>query len=169
MWTWRLTLGLMTAAIAATAIAASRYDSPEHDFSVAFPADPVVEGRRAANDDDSSYAIYDLQDNGVAFTVRVDRFPSSVPAPKPEQNTYELTLRSHARESGGRLVSMTPARLAGRAAMQGIFAGSNGVQQQMRVVSVGRRVYQVSYTGPEGAASAATGAAFLESFRAVER
>ena len=169
MWTRRLTLVLMMAALAATAQAAPHFDSPEHDFSVDFPADPVIEGRRAANDDDSSYAIYDLQDHGVAFTVRVDRFPTSLPAPKPDTSTYQLMLRSHARESSSRLVSATPARLGGRPAMQGVFARQNGDQQQMRVVLVGRRVYQVSFTGPDEAASAATGAAFLDSFHLAER
>lgn len=169
MWTRRHTVILMMAAIAAPAMAASRFDSPEHDFSVAFPADPVIEGRRAANDDDSSYAIYDLQDNGVAYTVRMDRFPTSLPPPAPDMRTYTLMLRSHARESASRLVSTAPARLGGRDAVEGIFVRDDGARQQMRVLLIGRRVYQVSYTGPDGAESAATGAAFLDSFRIAER
>ena len=155
-----LTALLMTAALALPALAAPRYDSPEHDFSVAFPSAPVVEGRRSAGDDDSSWAIYDVQDHGAVFRVRVDRYPASLPAPKPDKTTYQLLLRGHAVESASRLVSSGPVRLGGHPAMQGVFAGGDGGRQQMRVLMLGRRVYQVSYSGPDEAA-----AAFLDSFR----
>ena len=182
MSTRRLTIVLMTAAIAATgasllpiwpqstaAVARSRYTPQEGDFSVSFPVEPVVDGRRAVNDDDSSFRTYVAADEGGAFAVRVDQFPQSIRAPALDKRTYELLLRNHALETSSRLLSITPARLGGRAVLQGVFANKTGSEEHMRVLMVGRRVYQVSYTSAGGPAFAEAGAAFLESFRSAGR
>ena len=99
------------------------------------------------------------------FSVRVDQYPKSIPVPDPSERAYRLLLRAHAYERSSRLVSATPVKIGALDGLEGAFASDAGGPEQMRVVMVGHRVYQISATLPDGAADPAPAGAFLASFR----
>jgi hypothetical protein len=141
------------------------YSPGEREFSADFPVTPQVAGQPAINDDAPAYHTYEARQNGRAFLVRIDEYPRSIRVPDPSTRAYELLLRVHAAESASKLVSVTPARLADRPGMQGVYANAAGALEERRVLMIGHKVYQVSYTRPDGAGSPAEGDAFLDSFR----
>ena len=139
--------------------------SPQHDFRIAFPNPPEIEGRGAKTDDASGYRTYSARGRQGAFLVRVDQYPKTIPVPAPDPQVYELILRAYAAQSASRLETTTPVQLDGHAALQGLFAHAEGTTEIRRVLMVGRRIYQLSYTGADRAAADETAAAFLDSFR----
>ena len=172
-----LTAALMAATIAAPGASGlswperaavwsqASYSSSEREFSADFPVTPQVAGQAAINDDAPAYRTYEAHQNGRAFLVRIDEYPRSIRVPEPSPRAYELLLRVHAAESASKLVAVTPAKLGDRAAMQGVYVNAIGALEQRRVLMVGHKVYQVSYTRPDGAGSPTEGDAFLDSFR----
>ena len=151
----------------AGAWAQALFTSPEQDFSVAFPRSPSVDGRVPESDDASGYRIFQARDDGGLFQVRVDQYPRGIRVPMPDAYTYGLILRAYAVESSSRLVSTSPAQLGGHPALEGLFVGGAGARELRRVLMLGRRIYQVSYTRSDGGGDRETGTAFLESFKLV--
>ncbi len=151
------------------ALAQSPYTSPDGDFSIAFPVTPKISARSEAGDFDPGYQIYVADDGGRSFMVRVDQYPTAIPVPVPNQRTYELLLHAHALERSSRLVSMAPVQFAGRPAIQGVFTTVDGATEQMRVLIVGHRLYQVSYTHADGAGTPGEGDALMDSFKVTAR
>ncbi|MGZ6014138.1 MAG: hypothetical protein ACXWKM_00195 [Phenylobacterium sp.] len=175
----RLRFALIAAAIAAVGVAAplarpgcaeavgteTAYTPAERDFSVSFPAQPVISGRAATSLDDSSSRTYASERDGVSFVVQVDQYPMGIRAPAPNQRAYDLLLRAHALETDRRLVSIDQVELSGRPALQGVFTTRTGGAEQRRVLMAGHRVYQVSYASSNGHPAAGEGEAFLRSFK----
>jgi len=144
--------------------AQSVYTYPDSDFSIAFPGPPDVDAHAPQNDDAPGSWTYLVKENGISFSVRIDQYPKSIRVPDPTPFTYQLLLRGHAVETSSRLVSTGPVLLGKKPALQGVFASSNGGTELRRVLMVGHRVYQVSYS-TEGPADPGQGAAFLDSFK----
>ena len=145
------------------------FESPSQDFRVAFPTPPQLSGHTPANDDDSGSWTYAVRLNGRAFTVRIDQYPNRIRVPAPDPHTYELLLRAHAEENSSRLVSMKSVDVGGLTGLEGDFVGANGAGELMRVLMVGRRIYQLSYVLPEGDGGGEQGDGFLTSFRLTAR
>jgi len=143
--------------------------APGQGFSASFPAPPQVIGNAPASDDDAGFWIYTVRNNGAAYTVRIDQYPNSIRAPAPDQRAYDLLLRAHAGESSSRLQSERPVEVSGLAGLEGEFVDATGGGEQMRVLMVGRRVYQVSYAPAPGHGGGGQGDAFLASFQISTR
>ncbi len=145
------------------------FESPSQDFRVTFPTPPQLTGHAPANDDDSGSWTYAVRLNGRGFTVRIDQYPNRIRVPAPNPRTYELLLRAHAEENSSRLVSMKPVEVGGLAGLEGDFVGANGGGELMRVLMVGRRIYQLSYVLPAGDVDVEQGDGFLTSFQITAR
>ncbi len=141
----------------------SLFTSPQRDFVVAFPKPPEIAGRGAETDDASGYHIYSANGGHGAFEVRVDQYPKAIPVPAPDPQAYEMILRAYAVQTSSRLEATTPVELGGRPALQGQFAHATGATEIRRVLMVGHKIFQVSYT--DHAATDSSGAAFLDSFK----
>jgi hypothetical protein len=148
----------------ADAPAPAAFEARDQGFRASFPTPPQVIGHAPASDDDSGYWIYADRSNGTAYTVRIDQYPNSIRVPAPDQRAYDQLLRAHAVESSSHLQAEKRVGVGGLAGLEGDFVGENGAGEHVRVVMVGRRVYQVSY-----AAAASDGGeqgdAFLASFQ----
>jgi len=140
------------------------FEAPSQGFSASFPAPPQVIGHGPAGDDDSGYWIYAGRSNGASYTVRIDQYPNSIRVPAPDERAYDLLLRAHAVESSSRLKSEKSVGVGGLAGLEGDFVGEAGGGEHMRVVMVGRRIYQISYT-PAAGDGGEQGDAFLASFQ----
>ena len=145
------------------------FESPSQDFRVSFPTMPLMTGHAPADDDDSGSWIYAVRLNGRSFMVRIDQYPNHIRVPAPNQRTYELLLRAHAEESSSRLVLVKPVEVAGLAGLQGDFVDARGADELVRVLMVGRRIYQLSYTLPPGGDGGEQGDGFLTSFQITAR
>ena len=145
--------------------AQSAFVSAERDFSIQFPAAPAVDSRPPAHTDDSSYRTYVAERDGGLYAVRVDQYPLHIPVPSPSERVYDLLLRAHGVETESRLLSVERTQLGGLPTLQGVYRLKSGATERTRVLMVGRRVYQVSYTSPTAASAPAAGDAFLDSFR----
>ncbi len=141
----------------------------ERDFSVLFPAPPQIDGHAPTSDDDSGFRTYLVQDQYGSYLVRIDQYPKSIPVPDPNPRAYRLLLRAHAVQSSSRLISVTEVKVGGLAALQGDFVSDTGGAEQMLVLMVGHRVYQVSRIVRSDAPAAAAPDPFLESFRIAAR
>ena len=149
--------------------AQSTYASPSGDFSIAFPAVPQTAGHVPANGDDPGFRTYVVQSDGGSYQVRVDEYPKNIPVPSPNPKTYEFMMRSYAVENSGRLASVVPIQVAGRAGVEGVITFPSGVTERRRAVMVGHLIYQISYTHTEGVGSSGDGSAFFESFNLTAR
>ena len=148
--------------------AQSLFTSAQGGFSVAFPRQPKVAGHLAERGDVSGSVAYQAEDDRGSFLVRVDEYPKGIRIPDPDPYVYELILRAYAVQTSARLVSTTPVRLGGYTALQGLIAHDGEARELRRVLMVGRRIYQISYTQAAGADAAGPGPAFLDSFRIVD-
>ena len=141
----------------------SLFTSPQRDFVVAFPSHPEIAGRGAENEDASGYRVYSAGGAHDAFEVRVDQYPKTIPVPAPDPQTYELILRAYAVQTASRLEATTPVQFDGHLGLQGRFVHATGATEIRRVLMVGHKIYQVSYT--DHAAADPAGTAFLDSFK----
>ena len=138
-------------------------DAPAQGFSASFPAPPQVTGHAPAGDNDAGYWIYAARSGGGSWAIRVDQYPSDIRVPAPDQRTYDLLLRAHAGESASRLQAVKTVQVAGLPGREGDFVNEKGDSERVRVVMVGRRIYQVSYAA--GVGGGEQGDAFLTSFQ----
>jgi len=163
------TTSLLGNAPGITSPAPPAFESPGQDFRVSFPTPPQLTGHAPADDDDSGSWIYAVRLDGRSFMVRIDQYPNRIHVPAPDQGTYRLLLRAHAQESSSRLVSEKPVDVGGFAGMEGDFVAANGSDELVRVLMVGRRIYQLSCVLPPGDRGGEQGDGFLSSFQITTR
>jgi hypothetical protein len=148
--------------------AATVFQAPIEGFSASFPTRPQVIGHAPETDEDSGYWVYADQGRCAAYRVRVDQYPKNIRVPAPDQRAYDLILRAHAVESSSHLRSERAVAVGGQPGLEGEFVGAAGGGERIRVVMLGRRVYQVSYTQAAGGRCDEADA-FLASFQITTR
>ena len=159
------------AIVAASALAgaaraqSSPYSPPEGDFSVDFPAQPEVQIRPAHRSHDIGHRRYVEQEPTRALVVAIDDYPDGELPQSADAGVYDKMLRARADNDSAQLVSTRPARLSGRPCLEGRLVDMNGVVEEVRVLLVGDRLYQLSFVHPDGADPAGADTAFFGSFR----
>ena len=157
---------VMASALASAAQAqASAYSPPEGDFSVAFPAEPEVQIRPAHRSHDIGRRRYVAQEPARAMIVAIDDYPDGELPQAADAGVYDKILRSRADDENAQLVSTRAARLSGRPCLEGMLVGTNGAVEEVRVLMVGDRLYQLTYVHPDGADPAGADATFFGSFK----
>jgi hypothetical protein len=157
---------VMASALTATARAQTApYTPPEGDFSVDFPAQPEVQIRPAHRSRDVAHRRYVTQEPARALVVAIDDYPDGVLPQAADAGVYDKMLRTRADDDNAQLVSTRPARLSGRPCLEGRIVDTNGVVEEIRVLMVGDRIYQLTFVHPDGADPAGADAAFFSSFK----
>jgi hypothetical protein len=160
-----LALVMATALTAAAWAQTSPYTPPEGDFSVDFPAQPEVQIRPAHRSRDVAHRRYVAQETARALVVAIDDYPDGVLPQSADGGVYDKILRTRADDDNAQLVSTRPARLSGRPCLEGKIVDTNGVVEEIRVLLVGDRIYQLTFVHPDGADPAGADAAFFSSFK----
>lgn len=159
-----LALALLAAG-AGLARAQSLYVPPEGDFSVAFPAAPSVTSQPAHRSHDVAHRRYVEQEPSRVMIVAIDDYPDGELPQSADAGIYDKILRDKAEDEKAQLVSTRAARLAGKPCLEGTLTDANGVVQEVRVLLIGDRMYQLTYVHPDGVDPAGADAAFFASFR----
>lgn len=156
-------------AFALAAAAAGRTEAPyapsEGDFSVAFPNAPSVTSQPAHRSHDVAHRRYFAQEPSRAMEVAIDDYPQGELPQVPDAGVYDKILRTRAENENAQLVFTRAARLAGRPCLEGALLDMNGVAEEVRVLIVGDRMYQLTYIHPDGIDPAGADAAFFGSFK----
>lgn len=141
------------------------YAPPEGDFSVDFPDAPAVQTRPAHRSHDIGRRRYVAQEPARALIVAIDDYPDGVLPQSADAGVYDKMLRGRAEDDNAQLVSTRAARLSGRPCLEGTLVDMNGVVEEVRVLMVGDRIYQLTYAHPDGADPAGADTAFFGSFK----
>ena len=142
--------------------------APLMDFKVAFPAPPSVQSHAPETGTDSGAWTYVCVQDHATMRVQIDEFPASIRVPAPNPTTYQMLLRTYATKVGARLMSTRPVQVGEFTGIEGQLQDDQGGSELRRVLMVGRRVFQVSYSQSGGTAPD-DARRFLESFRLSPR
>jgi hypothetical protein len=147
------------------AAAQAPYTPPEADFTIAFPSPPTVQVKPAKRSHDIGRRRYIDQEPTRIFTLSIDEYPDGALPQLVDAGVYDHILRDDAGDDPTRLVSTRPARLSGRPCLEGMFKNKDDTVEQVRVLMVGDRIYQLSYIHAADAEQPEAAAAFFNSFK----
>jgi hypothetical protein len=147
------------------AAAQALYAPPEADFTIAFQSPPTVQVKPAERSHDIGRRRYVDQEPTHLFMVSIDEYPDGALPQLVDAGVYDHILRDHAGDNPNRLVSTRPARLSGRPCLEGFFRNPDDTVEQIRVLMIANRIYQLAYIHAQGAEQPEAAAAFFNSFK----
>ena len=130
-------------------VAQAEATAPLADFIVAFPTPPSVQAHEPETGNDSGSWTYVCVQDRVTMRVQIDQFPANIRVPAPTATMYEMLLRTYAAKTGARLLSSHPVQMGEFSGLEGQFQDDRGGGETRRVLMVGRRVFQISYSQPD--------------------